>query len=109
MLACLTWRSFLTRSVRWPSQSSYWRVALTTFITSPTICERQTQVKRVTKRISAPLRDGDHARPCPRSLKIATRAGLIATIEVGLLISKDRPAQPTEPHKPFPQTAGPGA
>src|ERR1700728_2106284 len=32
MLVCLRCRSLLTRSVRWPSHSSKWRVPLTTFI-----------------------------------------------------------------------------
>src|SRR3979411_693587 len=32
MASCLVRRSFLTRSVRFPSQASNWRVALTTFI-----------------------------------------------------------------------------
>src|SRR4029077_11003609 len=32
MASCLVRRSFLTRGVRFPSQASNWRVALTTFI-----------------------------------------------------------------------------
>src|SRR5579859_1877762 len=45
MLACFRWTSFLTRCVRWLSQSSKWRVALTTFIAPATISAWVREVK----------------------------------------------------------------